>query len=288
MVADRAWWQPLGLALLLLGVLAVVALFLYRRRRERDALNDDEDSRPLPPLIFPVRQAPAASSSGEPGTTPLPATAVQRENAPASGSTPVAVSSPESPSGEDVARAPALEPPRSTRAPDRPLSIRFAIVSPPPEDATGPAASSFPDSGAPAANGPVPPLQAVTVGSIRYHRPPEGTLQLLPGRLEIMDGGASQKEIRFVREPGKDPVVTFGRATGVPLSHIQLDAPTVSRMHARMHFRDGVWRIVNLSHTNPVLLNGTRLSSNGAETESTLKDGDRLEMGEVVFRFRIP
>ena len=88
--------------------------------------------------------------------------------------------------------------------------------------------------------------------------------------------------IRFVKIPAEEPEVTFGRSPGDQYRHIQLKIPTVSRMHARMRYKDGDWWIENLSSTNPVVLNG---HSMGADTRKSLDDGDRIEMGEVVFRY---
>jgi hypothetical protein len=110
------------------------------------------------------------------------------------------------------------------------------------------------------------------------------TLQLLPGRLEVLDGEAGAQEIRFVRPAVGDPVVTLGRAPGDGPAHVRLQNPTVSRAHARLRFDDGEWSIVNLSSTNPALLNGEALPVD--DGERTLRDGDRLELGQVVLRYR--
>ena len=76
---------------------------------------------------------------------------------------------------------------------------------------------------------------AVDGASVRYWRPADGTLQFLPGRLEVIAGRDAGQEIRFVRTPGPDGTrVTFGRAEGAPYRHVQLREPTVSRAHARM------------------------------------------------------
>lgn len=136
--------------------------------------------------------------------------------------------------------------------------------------------------------------------SMRYWRPADGTLQFLPGRLEVIAGSDAGQEIRFVRTPGPDGTrVTFGRAEGAPYRHIQLREPTVSRAHARMTLEitsqnggdastsTARWRLENLSATNPVVVNGTPLAADESESGSVvLDDGDRIEMGEVVFRFR--
>jgi len=141
---------------------------------------------------------------------------------------------------------------------------------------------------------------AVEGASMRYWRPADGTLQFLPGRLEVIAGRDAGHEIRFVRTPGPDGTrVTFGRAEGVPYRHIQLREPTVSRTHARMTLdlsaqnggdpstNTARWRLENLSATNPVVVNGNPLAADESEQRAvTLDDGDRIEMGEVVFRFR--
>jgi predicted component of type VI protein secretion system len=113
----------------------------------------------------------------------------------------------------------------------------------------------------------------------------DGTLQFLPGRLEIVEGRDLGQEIRFVKQPGQQATeVTFGRQDGVAYRHVQLHEPTVSRLHARMTWEDQQWRVTNLSRTNPMAVNGTLLAPDNGSV--TLKDGDRIEMGEVVFRYR--
>lgn len=144
--------------------------------------------------------------------------------------------------------------------------------------------------------------QAVEGAAVRYWRPADGTLQFLPGRLEVVAGRDAGQEIRFVRTPGPDGTsVTFGRAEGAPYRHVQLREPTVSRNHARMTLiapgtgpdratpapgAGPCWRLENLSATNPVIINGQPLAADGgAGCSVVLSDGDRIEMGEVVFRF---
>ncbi|HEX8276436.1 MAG TPA: FHA domain-containing protein [Longimicrobiaceae bacterium] len=122
--------------------------------------------------------------------------------------------------------------------------------------------------------------------TVRLEVPAEGRLQFLPGALEVVDGADRQREIRFLRSAGAVTEYTLGRAGGPPTSHVQLQAPTVSRQHARMRFADGAWTISNLSSTNPLRVNGHELAM--AEESRALADGDRIEVGEVVLRFRGP
>lgn len=119
----------------------------------------------------------------------------------------------------------------------------------------------------------------------RVTRPMDGTLQFLPGRFEVIEGREIGQEIRFVRQPGSSQTeVTFGRQDGTPYRHVQLHEPTVSRLHAKMTLEDKSWRLTNLSATNPAGVNGKPLDPDHGSV--VLRDGDRVEMGEVVFRFR--
>ena len=112
--------------------------------------------------------------------------------------------------------------------------------------------------------------------------PMDGTLQFLPGRLEVIDGDTPGRDMRFVRTWGEIPEITFGRVTGPPYRHIQLRSQTVSRQHARMQYVDGRWKLTNLSQTNPVIINGEALGTRRT-AQRVLRDGDQIEMGEVDF-----
>jgi len=119
--------------------------------------------------------------------------------------------------------------------------------------------------------------------TMRFTRPVEEVLQLLPGRLEVLAGETRHREIRFVRAPGQPAQLILGRdAAGSP-QHVALQSSTVSRRHARLAYADGHWAVWNLSQTNPVVVNDEELS--GLERERPLVDGDRIELGEVVLRF---
>ncbi|MGI8498369.1 MAG: FHA domain-containing protein [Gemmatimonadaceae bacterium] len=120
--------------------------------------------------------------------------------------------------------------------------------------------------------------------TVQFRRPQDEAVQLLPGRLEVLDGEHPNEEVRFVRMPGELPQVTFGREAGPPHRHVRLRTMTASRLHARMTYRNGRWTITNLSATNPVHINDIAIESVGEGR--VLDDGDRIEMGEIVFRFR--
>ncbi|HEX6943762.1 MAG TPA: FHA domain-containing protein [Gemmatimonadaceae bacterium] len=192
-------------------------------------------------------------------------------------------------------------PPRPTRhtvveqAPVAPPMRAEPIDSPyaPPrrEAATGTLGTAWPEPVAP----PEPPrLRLETTAERptsaaekprRSKSPMDGTLQFLQGRFEVIEGREIGQEIRFVRQPGSTQAeVTFGRQDGTPYRHVQLHEPTVSRLHAKMTLEDKDWRLTNLSATNPASVNGKPLDPDHGSV--VLRDGDRVEMGEVVFRFR--
>jgi len=117
--------------------------------------------------------------------------------------------------------------------------------------------------------------------TMRFIRP-DPTVQLLPARLEVIGGGDTGEEIRFIGVPGEPTEMMFGRSSGEGPMHIQLKQKTVSRTHAIVRHRHGEWLLENLSMTNPTRLNGEELGVK----ERLLTEGDRIEMGEVVLRFR--
>ena len=121
--------------------------------------------------------------------------------------------------------------------------------------------------------------------TLRLEKPVDGTLQFLPGKLEVLEGRDVGQEIRFVKTAGPDgQTITFGRAEGTQYRHVQLQEHTVSRQHAKMALDGKTWTLTNMSRTNPVTVNGLSLGDECAHV--VLRDGDRIEMGEVVFRFR--
>jgi membrane protein implicated in regulation of membrane protease activity len=241
-----------ALALLLMLATVIGALLIWRRQ-EHAAERHEAD---VPPLLFPA--APAS----RPRSTRSPSVAQA--------------------SGLGVAPAPPVEAPqvevRPTPQPAPALTAGAPQTSAPPKRRVSVAAPAV--DFVPPAPGPDSLVDGKT---IRFHRPVDGTLQMLPGRLDIVEGEDKGQTIRFVRA-GASPEVTFGRSEGPAYRHIQLRAPTVSRKHAHMRYRDSIWSIRNLSTTNPVVVNGEDLSAEGSER--TLREGDRIEMGEIAFVFR--
>lgn len=133
---------------------------------------------------------------------------------------------------------------------------------------------------------PAPKPDAVDEASetIRLPTAGDGTVQLLPGLLVMTRGPEVGREYRFLRVGNQlVPEITMGRASGPPYRHIHLPAATVSRMHGRIRYQDGSWRIANLSATNPLRLNGHEV---GAMEELVMADGDRIELGEVELSYQ--
>jgi hypothetical protein len=263
-----------GAAIVLIVAVAIVVAVVRRRRRARAM------EAPLPLIPFSAGQG---SAFGPPrpdrGLRSSPAIPNDRATAPTPRWSP--------PASDGVANGP----PRSPYAPQPQALGGSADLARqgPPLNPLG--ATALPNDAIAGT--------AVEGASVRYWRPADGTLQFLPGRLEVIAGRDSGQEIRFVRTPGPDGTrVTFGRAEGAPYRHVQLREPTVSRTHARMTLEGASsngpdastntprWRLENLSATNPVVVNGTPLASDESGSCSVVLDeGDRIEMGEVVFRF---
>ncbi len=110
------------------------------------------------------------------------------------------------------------------------------------------------------------------------------SVQVLPGHLEVEVGSNVGEAIRFVRLKGEPADITIGAAEGPRHRHIKLPAETVSRTHARMQYLEGRWRITNLSASNPTLVNGQELGA--AARTRLLDDGDMIQIGEMLLRFR--
>jgi hypothetical protein len=166
----------------------------------------------------------------------------------------------------------------------RPASIRLAELTPPGVRAAGSARGGRPPSifHTPTSFSPVS-TAVFTDATVRMPRFEEAAQGFLPGRLEIQQGPNRGESIRFRRTNGDDADITLGRGEGPPESHIQVNAETVSRLHARLRFDHGRWKISNLSRTNPLLVNGEPLTAGAMAL--WLSEGDTIEMGEMTFRF---
>ena len=173
---------------------------------------------------------------------------------------------------------PAVVPPPRPAAPVAPSSP--APIVPVPALVAAASKRAVESDFAPPAPTPVP----APAETVRLARPTEDAVQLLPARLEVIAGMPRRQDIRFIRTPGEIPQMILGREPGASPHHVTLTSSTVSRRHAQVAFTNGQWKVVNLSSTNPVVVNDHALP--GPHSEQTLVDGDRIELGDVVLRFR--
>lgn len=74
-----------------------------------------------------------------------------------------------------------------------------------------------------------------------------------------------------------EAALTVGRD---PACGIFIDAPLVSREHARIEWRDGAHVVVDLGSTNFTKVNGERV------TERALADGDELQFSRAACVYR--
>ncbi len=82
-------------------------------------------------------------------------------------------------------------------------------------------------------------------------------------------------ERRFFLMDGNNII---GRA---PDATVQIDSPSVSRLHARIHIENGVATLEDLGSKNGTLLNGARI-----DTASALSDGNEIRVGTIALTFR--
>lgn len=105
---------------------------------------------------------------------------------------------------------------------------------------------------------------------------------MLQGRQSDKDVSMKECFLTFDRGSGPNTVhplmdlVTIGRSTD---NTITIPDKTVSRNHARIIFREGVWTIEDLGSVNGVIVNGKRMD------KRVLASGDIFKIGKFTFRF---
>lgn len=253
-------------------VVAVVAIPLFKWITTDRQTSDESlplvftmaprrEGEPLTPIVAPLRRPP------EPRSAPVP---------PA----PVYAPAPQHP--QNAAPAPRPQPSQST-LPAQPPVIPGRVPS------NGSASVATPIArgrrGALAALDDGDLYDEASTETVRFRRPGDEPVQIVPGRLEVLAGDTQLSEIRFVRLPGQPLQLILGRDGGPSAQYVGLSSPTVSRRHAHFTYADGCWSVKNVSRTNPLVVNDHELS--GTADERTLADGDRLELGEVVLRFHV-
>ncbi len=275
------------------ALIAVAAIGLYLWLQRTPAAIASKSDEPLP--LFGVVRVPGSAPTVPARTPVAPMAAVSVSAVAQSAPTPAVTAPQAAPQAAPPGTPPGTPPGQlnshrivefntvssQPAAPKQPVS---SVPTAPSALTASPATTASTAPAVPVVNDAGIPGTLMEGHALRYSIPAEGTLQFLPGRLEIEQGLDAGREIRFVQLPGPTGLeVTFGRSEGEPYRHVQLRDLTVSRQHAKMRFHDGNWSLTNLSQTNPVFCNGSELDG---DAELLLADGDRIEMGEVVFTFR--
>ena len=86
----------------------------------------------------------------------------------------------------------------------------------------------------------------------------------------------------LVRDGKRVPLQPGENVLGRDEADIQIDSPTVSRRHARIRISGTEALLEDLGSKNGTFVNGERVS-----TVVRLRDGDELQIGSVVSRFRM-
>lgn len=275
---------------------------------------DSIRQRELPPLVIPMRSAHSREHESSPTESawagpsdavpaPVPATVIAGDTVAGQAGIPLRDRQREimgynvAPPASDVpiaasngGVAPAVEPGRRSNASE--VRQSSPLITPDPEPALAGRATFEVPAPRPSDFERFVPIVVDDDGAglpgvqetVRFRRMSDEPVQLLPGRLEVLEGEKRFREIRFVRVPGQRAELTLGREGGASPLQVALESRTVSRRHALFAFIDGQWGVTNLSQTNPLVVNDKAMSSGDAPRP--LVDGDRIELGDVVLRFR--
>ena len=93
---------------------------------------------------------------------------------------------------------------------------------------------------------------------------------------------ALERVRRWIEPPPALPVVRLGADMVLGRHHeceVHLDDASVSRRHAALRRRDGMWTLVDLGSTNGTWVNGRRVTS-----RATVRRGDVVQLGEARLR----
>ena len=93
---------------------------------------------------------------------------------------------------------------------------------------------------------------------------------------------ALERARRWLAPAAKAPVVPLGAEMVLgrhPDCEVHLEDDSVSRRHAALRRRDGIWMLVDLGSTNGTWVNGRRV---GARTP--VRRGDVVQLGEIQLR----
>jgi hypothetical protein len=148
----------------------------------------------------------------------------------------------------------------------KPASAAPAAYAPPPPQAAAPTMASAPSAATQVASSAA--TMAASRGTEVFTR--------LGGELTVAEGPDRGRNLVI----GK-PVVTIGRS-GSRKNDLELSDSTVSREQAKVLYNSGdrSFKVVNESTTNPTRINGATVDA------AVLQDGDRLEFGNTIVKFK--
>lgn len=113
------------------------------------------------------------------------------------------------------------------------------------------------------------------------------TVKVLSQHFTVDDGLVGVKKIQLYQNPDKkDSEYTIGREASGDHYHIQIDSTAVSRKQAKLIVMKEMTILINYASkdANPTLVNGRELMENES---CNLKDGDSLQMGDVVLTYHV-
>ena len=117
-------------------------------------------------------------------------------------------------------------------------------------------------------------------GAVSMDEPMEGTLKVLPGKWTVSDGNESWMFRLYQTEAA--PEFTIGRESGPKLKHIKIASQAVSRKQAKIRYEGGSYTLVNLSSTNPSMINENSL---GEGESASIENGAKIVLGDVEIVF---
>jgi pSer/pThr/pTyr-binding forkhead associated (FHA) protein len=95
------------------------------------------------------------------------------------------------------------------------------------------------------------------------------------GRRTVGFGQPAKLPMLLVLDRAEDDRLLIGRH---PACDVVVADPSVSRRHAQLTFRDGVWVLQDLASTNGTAVNGERVG------RAALHSGDLVELGAQPFQ----
>jgi hypothetical protein len=109
------------------------------------------------------------------------------------------------------------------------------------------------------------------VQKTEVYRVVRSTGNVPPKLLRFVDGDYAGETVLIRR-----PAISIGRALD---NDVIIDSADVSRHHARIEYRDGQFRLIDLDSTNGTALNGHQARN------AVISDGDRITFGSINLEF---